>query len=70
MAKVLPPPSDDDPVLDPIIAEDDAPISVPDSTDNGESGRLKTIVQLVKRCLGVKDIAAMYVSPFHLLVHS
>ena len=40
------------------------PISVPDSGDTGESGKLKMIVQLVKKCLGVKDIAAMYV-PIH-----
>ena len=40
------------------------PISVPDSGDTGESGKLKMIVQLVKKCLGVKDIAAMYV-PMH-----
>ena len=38
------------------------PISVPDSGDTGESGKLKMIVSLVKKCLGVKDIAAMYVS--------
>lgn len=37
------------------------PISVPDASDAGESGKLKMIVQLVKKCLGVKDIAAMYV---------
>lgn len=37
------------------------PISVPDASDTGESGKLKMIVQLVKKCLGVKDIAAMYV---------
>ena len=37
------------------------PISVPDSGDTGESGKLKMIVQLVKKCLGVKDIAAMCV---------
>jgi hypothetical protein len=43
-------------------AEDDAPISVPDSGDTGESGKLKMIVQLVKKCLGVKDIASMFVS--------
>ena len=35
------------------------PISVPDSGDTGESGKLKMIVQLVKKCLGVKDIASM-----------
>jgi oxysterol-binding protein-related protein 9/10/11 len=39
--------------------EDDPPISVPDS---GEGGKVKMIVQLVKKCLGVKDIAAMFVS--------
>ncbi|KAF4616483.1 hypothetical protein D9613_008697 [Agrocybe pediades] len=38
------------------------PISVPDSADTGEGGKLKMIVQLVKKCLGVKDIAAMRLS--------
>ncbi|PIL27701.1 hypothetical protein GSI_10854 [Ganoderma sinense ZZ0214-1] len=38
------------------------PISVPDSGDTGESGKLKMIIQLVKKCLGVKDIAAMRLS--------
>ncbi|KAI0711396.1 hypothetical protein C8Q76DRAFT_623128 [Earliella scabrosa] len=45
--------------------DEDAPgqaISVPDSGDTGESGKLKMIVQLVKKCLGVKDIAAMRLS--------
>ena len=37
------------------------PISVPESNDAGESGKLKMIVQLVKKCLGVKDIASMCV---------
>jgi hypothetical protein len=37
------------------------PISVPDSGDTGE-GRLKMIIQLLKRSLGVKDLAAMFVS--------
>jgi len=36
------------------------PISIADSSDPGEGGKLKMIVQLVKKCLGVKDIAAMY----------
>ena len=46
------------------VLDEDAPgqpISVPDSSDTGESGKLKMIVQLVKKCLGVKDIAAMCV---------
>ncbi|KAF9457913.1 hypothetical protein BDZ94DRAFT_157704 [Collybia nuda] len=45
--------------------DDDAPgppISVPDSGDTGEGGKIKMIVQLVKKCLGVKDIAAMRLS--------
>ncbi|KAG6854413.1 hypothetical protein C0991_006955 [Blastosporella zonata] len=45
--------------------DDDAPgppISVPDSGDTGEGGKLKMIVQLVRKCLGVKDIAAMRLS--------
>lgn len=37
-------------------------VSVPDVGDAGEGGKLKMIVQLVKKCLGVKDIASMYVS--------
>ncbi|KAJ7150947.1 hypothetical protein C8R43DRAFT_1005687 [Mycena crocata] len=48
----------------PVVVDDDAPgppISVPDSGD-GEGGKLKMIVQLVKKSLGVKDIAAMRLS--------
>lgn len=55
----MPPPDNDDTQL-----EDDAasqPISVPDSGDAGESGKLKMIISLLKKCLGVKDIASMYV---------
>ena len=44
-----------------VIDEDTPPISVPDSGDTGEGGKLKMIIQLVKRCFGVKDIAAMFV---------
>jgi hypothetical protein len=47
----------------PPVVDDDAPgppISVPDSGE-GEGGKLKMIVQLVKKSLGVKDIAAMCV---------
>lgn len=40
------------------------PISVPDSGDIGEGGKLKMIVALVKKSLGVKDIAAMFVTLF------
>ncbi|KAJ7089220.1 hypothetical protein B0H15DRAFT_780149 [Mycena belliarum] len=46
------------------VLDDDAPgppISVPDSGE-GEGGKLKMIVQLVKKSLGVKDIAAMRLS--------
>ena len=41
--------------------ETTAAVAVPDSGDNGESGKLKMIVQLVKKRLGVKDIASMCV---------
>ncbi|KAJ8087640.1 hypothetical protein PM082_006473 [Marasmius tenuissimus] len=37
-------------------------ISVPDTGDTGEGGKLKMIVQLVKKCFGVKDIASMRLS--------
>lgn len=55
---VPPPPSDDDVIPDPLVVPDN-PIAVPE--DSSEGGKLKMIVQLVKRSLGVKDIAAMYV---------
>ena len=42
------------------------PMSVPEEpADAGEGGKLKMIVQLVKNCLGVKDIAAMCVLHNH-----
>ncbi|KAG6896586.1 hypothetical protein C0992_007290 [Termitomyces sp. T32_za158] len=47
------------------VNDEDAPgpaISVPDSGDTGEGGKLKMIIQLVKKCFGVKDIAAMRLS--------
>jgi hypothetical protein len=54
-----PPPTEVDPtVMD--EAEVDAQaaaIDVPD--DTGEGGKLRMIVQLVKRSFGVKDLAAM-----------
>ena len=49
----------------PNAVEDDPPVSVPDSADTGESGKLKMIVQLVRKCMGIKDIASMCVPPFH-----
>ncbi|TDL22059.1 hypothetical protein BD410DRAFT_749270 [Rickenella mellea] len=39
-----------------------APISVPDNGETSEGGKLKMIVQLLKRSLGVKDLAAMRLS--------
>ena len=48
----------------PVVEEDtsSAPaVAVPDSGDTGESGKLKMIISLVKKCLGVKDIASMCV---------
>jgi hypothetical protein len=37
------------------------PVAVADSGDHGEGGKVKMIVSLVKKCLGVKDIASMWV---------
>ena len=50
---------------DMVVDEDtpEQPISIADSGDTGEGGKLKMIVQLVKKCLGVKDIAAMCAEP-------
>lgn len=48
-----------------VVVDIDAPgppISVPDSGDTGEVGKLKMIIALVKKSLGVKDIAAMRLS--------
>lgn len=42
------------------VAEDDvlaAPVTLPE--DTGEGGKLKMVMQLVKKCMGVKDIASM-----------
>lgn len=39
-----------------------APIAVQDSGDTGEGGKLRMIVGLLKKALGVKDIAAMRLS--------
>ncbi len=50
-----------DPATPPLDDEEDAAVSVPDTGDAGEGGKLKMIVQLVKKCFGVKDIATMCV---------
>ncbi|KAK0449686.1 uncharacterized protein EV420DRAFT_1647021 [Desarmillaria tabescens] len=42
--------------------EEEPAVSVPDTGDAGEGGKLKMIVQLVKKCFGVKDIATMRLS--------
>ena len=41
--------------------------NVADAGDTGEGGKLKMIMSLLKRCLGVKDLAAMCVLPPHLI---
>lgn len=45
----------------PLGDEEEAAVSVLDTGDAGEGGKLKMIVQLVKKCFGVKDIATMCV---------
>lgn len=65
MAKVLPPASNDGSEngdVDDGIAAPPAEVAVVGEGDASEGGKIKMIVQLVKRCLGVKDIAAMCVS--------
>jgi len=47
------------------VVDEDAPgalISMPDSGDSGEGGKLRMIVGLLKKALGVKDLAAMRLS--------
>ena len=41
------------------VNDDEPAVSVPDTGDSGESGKLKMIAQLIKKCFGVKDIASM-----------
>ena len=48
------------PVLPP-PPTDEGPVAIAESNDNSEGGKLKMIIQLLKKCLGVKDIASMYV---------
>ncbi|KAG9006917.1 hypothetical protein FRB90_009645, partial [Tulasnella sp. 427] len=60
-AKGLPPPSDDDQLQNGEADPSNAAVAISE-TDTSEGGKLKMIVQLVKRCLGVKDIAAMRLS--------
>jgi hypothetical protein len=43
--------------------EEGAAVAVADTGDASEGGRLKMIVSLVKKCLGVKDIASMSAPP-------
>jgi len=57
--KNLPPPTDDDPATQIFDEAGDSPDAAPATvSDTGES-KLKMIMGLLKRCLGVKDIAAM-----------
>lgn len=46
-----------------VVAEDEVAATpvVADTGDTGESGKLKMIISLIKKCLGVKDIASMCV---------
>lgn len=41
--------------------EEGPAIALPDSGEATEGGKLKMIVSLLKKCLGVKDLASMYV---------
>jgi hypothetical protein len=43
--------------------DEGAAVAVPDTGEQGESGKLKMIVSLVKKVVGVKDIASMFVCP-------
>jgi hypothetical protein len=43
------------------LERQEAALAVPESGDTGEGGKLKMIISLVKKCFGVKDIAAVYV---------
>ncbi|OCH91257.1 hypothetical protein OBBRIDRAFT_887067 [Obba rivulosa] len=54
--------SEHDATPEPLDDEPAQAVSVPDTGDAGESSKLKMIIQLVKKCLGVKDIATMRLS--------
>lgn len=53
-------PDENDPAIE--VYEDEEIDSVPAQSvpDGGEGGKIKTIMSILKKCLGVKDIAAMY----------
>jgi hypothetical protein len=60
-------PEDEHKPVDNVAVEGDEdapgpPISIPDAGDTGEGGKLRMIVGLLKKALGVKDIAAMRLS--------
>jgi hypothetical protein len=68
-SSTLLPPSDDDPTTETFDDDANADAQSPTATladepDAGEGGKLKMIIQIVKRSLGVKDLAAMYVVPY------
>ncbi len=58
MVKIQIAPIDEGPAI-PDASIDDGPVAVAESNDNSEGGKLKMIIQLLKKCLGVKDIASM-----------
>ncbi|KDQ08797.1 hypothetical protein BOTBODRAFT_37653 [Botryobasidium botryosum FD-172 SS1] len=45
-----------------IVEAEAGVVALPETGEASEGGRLKMIIQLIKRCLGVKDIAAMRLS--------
>jgi hypothetical protein len=57
----------DIPTTDPEEADAQAAAAIDVPDDTGEGGRLRMIVQLVKRSFGVKDLASMW-EPFSLFV--
>lgn len=64
MTTITPPSDDNHPTTEVYDDETNDPIAAQSVPDNGEGGKLKTIMSLLKKCLGVKDIAAMYTMTF------
>ena len=53
-------PKDDDDVPQPPLDDEAGETTlVQDTGETSEGGKIKMIVQLLKRCLGVKDLAAL-----------
>lgn len=53
-------PDENEPAIEVYEDEVDEPGPAQSVPDSGEGGKIKTMMSILKKCLGVKDIASMY----------